>query len=55
MNIKKKDLNILLINADRIYHYRNDVLSERDLSKLKEARYRLKELLANFKSIKECW
>ena len=53
MNIKKKDLNILLINADRIYHYRNDVLSERDLSKLKEARYRLKELLVNFKSIKE--
>lgn len=53
MNIKKKDLNILLINANRIYHYRNDVLSERDLSKLKEARYRLKELLVNFKSIKE--
>ena len=53
MNIKKKELDTLLINANRIYRYRKDVLTERDLNKLTETRERLRELIRSYKSIRE--
>ena len=53
MKIAKKELNTLLISANRIYNYKKDVLVQKDLSKLNETRERLKELIQNYKSIKE--
>ena len=53
MKITKKELHTLLINANRIYRYQKDVLSDKDLGKLNESRDRIKELIQNFQSIKE--
>ena len=53
MKITKKELNTLLINANRIYSYRKDVLAERDLKKLSETKERLRELIHSFKSIRD--
>lgn len=53
MKISKKELGSLLINANRIYRYRKDVLSDKDVAKLDENRERLRQLIKNFKSIKE--
>ena len=53
VKMQKKDINTLLINASRIFRYRKDVLSVKDLNKLEETRDRLKELLRDRKSIKE--
>lgn len=50
MKIQKKELNALLISANRIYHYRKDVLSDKDLTKLNETRNRLKEMVKSFKN-----
>ena len=52
MKIKKKELETLLINANRIYRYRKDVLTERDLNKLTETQEHLKELIKTFKNIR---
>jgi signal peptidase I len=51
VKIKKKEIATLLINANRIYRYRRDVLSEKELTKLNESRDRLRELIENFASI----
>lgn len=51
MKIKKKELNALLINANRIYNYRRDVLSDKNLTKLCETCDRLKEAIENFKGL----
>ena len=53
MKITKKELDTLLINANRIYRYRKDVLAERDLNKLSETQERLRELIHSFKSIRD--
>ena len=53
MKITKKELDTLLINANRIYRYRKDVLAERDLNKLSETQVRLRELNHSFKSIRD--
>ena len=53
MKITKKELDVLLINANRIYRYRKDLLAERDLIKLSETQERLKELIKSFKSIRD--
>ena len=53
MKITKKELDTLLINANRIYRYRKDVLAERDLNKLSETLERLRELIHSFKSIRD--
>ena len=53
MKITKKELDTLLINANRIYRYRKDILAERDLNKLSETLERLRELIHSFKSIRE--
>lgn len=53
MKITKKELDTLLINANRIYRYRKDVLAERDLNKLSETLERLRELIHTFKSIRD--
>ena len=50
MKIQKKELGTLLISANRIYRYRKDVLSVKELSKLKETRNRLMELVQGFKN-----
>ena len=53
MKITKKELNTLLISANRIYSYRKDILADRDLNKLSETQVRLRELIHSFKSIKD--
>ena len=53
MNITKKELDTLLISANRIYRYRKDILAERDLNKLSETQVRLRELIHSFKSIRD--
>ena len=53
MKITKKELDTLLISANRIYRYRKDVLADRDLNVLSETQVRLKELINSFKSIRE--
>ena len=50
MKIQKKELSTLLISANRIYRYRKDVLSEKELNKLEETRNRLMELVQGFKN-----
>ena len=53
MKITKKELDTLLINANRIYRYRKDILAERDLKKLSETQERLREMIHSFKSIRD--
>ena len=53
MKITKKELRALLINSNRIYRYRKDILSEKDFNKLNETRSRLKALILTFKNSKE--
>ena len=53
MNIKKKELDTLLINANRIFSYRKDLLEESELLLLNDTRERLQYLIRNFKSINE--
>ena len=51
MKISKKELGSLLINASRIYLYRKDILSDKDVAKLDENRERLRQLIENFKNL----
>ena len=53
MKITKKELNTLLISANRIYSYRKDVLADRDLNKLSETQVRLRELIHSFNIIRD--
>ena len=53
MKITKKELDTLLINANRIYRYRKDILAENNLNKLRETKERLRELIHSFKSIRD--